>query len=192
MFCQKCGSYMNPDDSKCMDCGWSPKDNNSEINTKEEIINAQQPLAPSQSPSKNYFNNQSSQTNPTVSAKNKTELGNSNVQLYDRKYYRNEKNIGLSVLGFFFPIIGFTLFFAWRNDYDKKAKSPIIGAFVGIVLKLLLSILITFSIAATGIHLIEKMSNQPEIQSPTYNEYYDSYEEEETTSGSLLDMYDFG
>ena len=49
-------------------------------------------------------------------------------------------NIGWGVLGAFFPIVGIILFFVWKNTKPKTAKVSIIGAAIGIVLRLIINI----------------------------------------------------
>lgn len=41
-------------------------------------------------------------------------------------------NIGWGILGAFFPIVGFILFFVWRNTKPQSARVSLIGAVIGL------------------------------------------------------------
>ena len=47
-------------------------------------------------------------------------------------------NAGLSVLSFFFPIVGLILFLVWQNSMPKRAKSCARGAILGVVVDVII------------------------------------------------------
>lgn len=47
-------------------------------------------------------------------------------------------SFGWGVLGFFFPLIGFILFFVWMNSKPLSGKKALIGAIIGVVCYILL------------------------------------------------------
>jgi hypothetical protein len=46
-------------------------------------------------------------------------------------------SIGWAILGFLIPLVGFILFFVWRNTKPQSAKMSLIGACVGLCLGIL-------------------------------------------------------
>ena len=44
---------------------------------------------------------------------------------------KDEKSMGMSVLGFFFPLIGLILYLVWKDKTPLKAKSAGKGASIG-------------------------------------------------------------
>ncbi len=50
-------------------------------------------------------------------------------------------SIGWGFLGFFFPLIGFILFLAWRKDAPKNSKMAIKGAIIGVLLSVCMIVL---------------------------------------------------
>lgn len=45
-------------------------------------------------------------------------------------------SIGWSILGFFLPLVGLILFFAWKAKKPNCAKKALVGAIIGIVLNI--------------------------------------------------------
>jgi len=63
----------------------------------------------------------------------------------------NKWNIGFSILGFFFPIVGFILYLVYRESDPRKAKSAGVGALIGFALKSVGAIIsAVFSAVAAG------------------------------------------
>jgi len=50
-------------------------------------------------------------------------------------------NAGWSVLGFFFPIIGFILYLIWKDQQPMNAKSAGKGALIGVVVSVIFGII---------------------------------------------------
>lgn len=50
-------------------------------------------------------------------------------------------SFGWSVLGFFFPLVGFILWLVWKKDQPAKAKKAGVGALVGVIVNIVFSIL---------------------------------------------------
>ena len=46
-------------------------------------------------------------------------------------------SIGGGILGFFIPLVGFILFFVWRNTKPQNARVSLIGAVIGLCLGIL-------------------------------------------------------
>ena len=59
-------------------------------------------------------------------------------------YYNNRQqeydsgSIGWTVLGFFIPIVGFILYFVWKNNKPCCAKMSLIGGVIGFILNCIL------------------------------------------------------
>ena len=58
----------------------------------------------------------------------------------------DEPSTGINVLCFFIPVIGLTLYFAWKSMYPKKAKSALKVALIGFLTWTVLSVVLRLSI----------------------------------------------
>lgn len=58
----------------------------------------------------------------------------------------DEPSTGINVLCFFIPLIGLTLYFAWKSMYPKKAKSALKVALLGFLIWTVLSVVLRLSI----------------------------------------------
>lgn len=58
----------------------------------------------------------------------------------------DEPSTGINVLCFFIPIIGLTLYFAWKSMYPKKAKAALKVALIGFLTWTVLSVVLRLSI----------------------------------------------
>lgn len=58
----------------------------------------------------------------------------------------DEPSTGINVLCFFIPIIGLTLYFAWKSMYPKKAKAALKVALLGFLIWTVLSVVLRLSI----------------------------------------------
>ena len=58
----------------------------------------------------------------------------------------DEPSTGINVLCFFIPIIGLTLYFAWKSMYPKKAKAALKVAVIGFLVWTVLSVVLRLSI----------------------------------------------
>lgn len=54
----------------------------------------------------------------------------------------NSNNIGWSILCFFIPIVGLILYLVWKETSPAKAKAAGVGALVGFVVPILLSLIV--------------------------------------------------
>lgn len=63
---------------------------------------------------------------------------------------KNDKAGAWWLLGLFFPLIGIILFFVWKKETPKKAKSCLIGSIVSVGLSVILGILISIFVIAAG------------------------------------------
>lgn len=50
-------------------------------------------------------------------------------------------SIGYAILGFFIPIVGFVLFFAWKKQRPKTAKTLLIAGIIGFIVNVILLII---------------------------------------------------
>ncbi len=57
-------------------------------------------------------------------------------------------SFGWAVLGFFLPLVGLILYLVWRNTKPQSAKKAGIGALVGFVVNIVLSIVFSSAITA--------------------------------------------
>ena len=118
MYCKNCGSQV-PDRARfCSNCGESliEDDFKSEDSFTEE--------------SNHYGRYYQNETNYSTSN-------------YEHEHYVGEErrgdcvceddksSVGFGILSFFIPLIGFILFFVWKKQKPRKAKSCLIGAAIG-------------------------------------------------------------
>lgn len=110
--CNKCNHQASDDAKFCPVCG----------NSFEEKINENQNNSTDTSSSNySYYNFDAMSTPPVQESEDKS-------------------SVGFGILCFFFPIVGLILFLVWKNDYPKKAKSCGIGALIGVIANIVLSI----------------------------------------------------
>ena len=69
----------------------------------------------------------------------------------------DEPSTGINVLCFFIPIIGLTLYFAWKSMYPKKAKSALKVALLGFLIWTVLSVVLRLSIDLIVYWMISNM-----------------------------------
>jgi membrane protein len=69
----------------------------------------------------------------------------------------DEPSTGINVLCFFIPIIGLTLYFAWKSMYPKKAKSALKVAVIGFLVWTVLSVVLRLSIEFIVYWMISNM-----------------------------------
>lgn len=50
----------------------------------------------------------------------------------------SNKEIALFLLGFLLPIVGFVLYFVWRKNNARPAKMVVRGAWVGLIIALII------------------------------------------------------
>ena len=76
------------------------------------------------------------------------------VQTYQRE--EDKPNFGFAVLSFFFPLIGLILFLCWNTSYPLKAKSCGMGALIGFLTGIVLSVVIVVIAFVTLGNLIDE------------------------------------
>ena len=69
----------------------------------------------------------------------------------------DEPSTGINVLCFFIPIIGLTLYFAWKSMYPKKAKAALKVAVIGFLVWTVLSVVLRLSIEFIVYWMISNM-----------------------------------
>ena len=67
-----------------------------------------------------------------------------NQNIYGPNSEQKKGNVLFLVLSFFFPIIGFILFFVWMNSNKENAKMALVGSIIGFFVGVISSIAITF------------------------------------------------
>lgn len=71
---------------------------------------------------------------PTQSQNSSSYRGdNYHNQTYNPKGSEDRASIGLNILSFFIPIVGFVLYFQWKQNTPQKAQSILISAIVGFI-----------------------------------------------------------
>ena len=83
---------------------------------------------------------------------------------------------GWGVLGFFFPLVGLILFLVWLKDKKKAAKAAGIGALIGFVLNVLVTVL-----AFTGVISIFTLAGEPVIDVKTNTNKVEKKKDDKTT-----------
>ena len=69
----------------------------------------------------------------------------------------DEPSTGINVLCFFIPVIGLTLYFAWKNIYPKKSKVALKVAVIGFLVWTVLSVVLRLSIEFIVYWMISNM-----------------------------------
>lgn len=83
---------------------------------------------------------------------------------------KDEPNIGFAILSFFVPIAGIVLYFVWRNEFPKKAKSCLKG-FVG---SIVLYVVIFCCMISMFIGMASSTyGNRDYYNDQNYDDYYD-------------------
>lgn len=83
---------------------------------------------------------------------------------------------GWGVLGFFFPLVGLILFLVWLKDKKKAAKAAGIGALIGFILNVIVTVL-----AFTGVISIFTLSGEPVIDVKTNTNTVEKKKDDKTT-----------
>lgn len=102
---------------------------------------------------------------------NSNFCNNCGMRFDDRQNFNDtddSSSIGFAILGFFIPIVGLILFLVYESKRPKRAKSAGIGALIGFITKIVISIVcvILYIVFATSIfgNIAGKMeSNIPAI-----------------------------
>lgn len=76
-----------------------------------------------ESPTKHYYN---------------VEHNNNDIR---EQYTKDELNVALGILAFFIPLLGFILYFVWKNDTPKRANKIGIISLVGFIFNFIVIIL---------------------------------------------------
>jgi len=77
---------------------------------------------------------------------NENTIRNATVENTTNTNELDEPSTGINVLCFFIPVIGLTLYFAWKSMYPKKAKAALKVALIGFLTWTVLSVVLKLSI----------------------------------------------
>lgn len=66
------------------------------------------------------------------------------VKVKDEINTEDKPNTGLNILSLFFPIIGIILYFTWKNQTTKRAKSILTYALIGWAIGIFFNIITAF------------------------------------------------
>lgn len=61
----------------------------------------------------------------------------------DENNINDKPNVGLNILSLFIPLVGLILYFSWKNNMPKKAKSILTFSLIGWGINIVLNILVT-------------------------------------------------
>ena len=64
------------------------------------------------------------------------------VKVKKEENIEDKPSVGLNILSLFFPIVGLILYFTWKNQTPKKAKSVLTYCLIGWGIGILLNILV--------------------------------------------------
>lgn len=126
MFCPHCGAKADDGALFCSSCG-------SPIQAPETRSN------PEPNPQTGYQQSGSYQPSPYYQ-NNQNYAGGQNAY-GNQPAEPDAPNAGFAILGFFIPIVGIILYFAFRDATPLKAKSCLKGALVAIICSVVISIL---------------------------------------------------
>lgn len=129
MYCRNCGQELNENDRVCPACGTPVSNVKEEQKTNSYKENAQG--APHNGPQTYEYNSGKTSDHQTY-----------NYSGPDYQPSEDSGSAGWGFLGCCFPLVGFILFLVWKDDKPKSAKSAGIGAIIGVVLFLLLTVIL--------------------------------------------------
>lgn len=66
------------------------------------------------------------------------------VKVKEENNIEDKPNTGLNILSLFFPIVGIILYFAWKNQTPKRAKSILTYCLIGWGIRIFFNIIIAF------------------------------------------------
>lgn len=112
--CKHCNSQVKDSENFCSVCGSSEFEgaNNNEPTSNNNYNNS--------APNSDFYNGSNQGSNQP----NQNDTG----------------SFGWAVLGFFIPLVGLILFIVWKNTQPRNAKKSLIGAIVGFVFNIIISI----------------------------------------------------
>ena len=64
------------------------------------------------------------------------------VKVKKEKNIEDKPSVGLNILSLFFPIVGLILYFTWKNQTPKKAKSVLTYCLIGWGIEIFFNIII--------------------------------------------------
>lgn len=99
--------------------------------------------------------------------------------------------IGWGFLGFFIPLVGIILFFAWKNDKPKGSKAAGIGALISIVLSILVYAILFFVIGIGALSFSSIGTPDYTGTSTTTNSESNTTNEKIYTIGDKFEVYQY-
>lgn len=123
MQCKRCGANLNEGTNYCSVCG--------EFNPINPITNQ---------PSNNGYSFQQQMNNGQQYGQqqyNNQQYGQQFVPYNPNQSY-DSGSIGWGILGFLIPIVGWILFFVWKNTKPQSAKVAGIGGVIGFVVNFII------------------------------------------------------
>lgn len=131
MYCRNCGQELNDNDRICPACGTPVDKSNAAAEEHKESYRETAQGAP--------------HTGPQTYAYNADKSANQQTYNYSGPDYQSSADSGSAGWGFLgccFPLVGLILFLVWKDDKPKSAKSAGIGAIIGVVLFIALTVLL--------------------------------------------------
>lgn len=136
MFCNQCGSEVEPGATFCNNCGAA-------VENQQDVNSSAQGSYDAQSSSQGSY---------------QQPAGGGYQQPYTTAPKpQDASSMGFAVLCFFFPVVGLVLWLVWKNDYPLKAKSCGKGALIGVILSVVGWII--YAIAIIGLGLISTVGS---------------------------------
>ncbi len=130
MFCQYCGKPLAEDAAFCCACGKATVSAEAPTETPvEPTPAAQQPVTPPQ-----YT---AMPMQPPVQPQQPPYPP---YQPYPPAKPYDNGSFGWAVLGFFVPLVGLILFLLWKDDKPRSAKRAGLGALVGFIVNILVTV----------------------------------------------------
>lgn len=135
-FCTSCGSPLDEGVKFCTNCGAAVEEAAPAVAPEAAPAPAQESLPPFEQQPQQAPSYQQPQQAPGYQQPSPqptfAPAGDAQAAPVDTG------NIGWGILGFFIPLVGFILFFVWRNTKPQSARVSLIGAVIGLCLGILL------------------------------------------------------
>ena len=147
-FCKNCGSPVQPGMNACQRCGApvdqvQPVDENKPMAQPPGMLRQYYGDSNTAQPAQQPMGQPVQQPMPQQQMYNQQPMGAPmGQQMYNQPMPQANVNdsgsIGWGILGFLIPLIGFILYFVWKNTKPKSAKVAGIGGLIGFCLNMVL------------------------------------------------------
>lgn len=142
MHCQVCGAEVPEGTTFCPNCG-SKVDSAQAANAPQQqqyVLQSQQPPAAQPASGQPQYSQPQYQQPQYAQQPPQPQPQYAQPPYQQPQYVNDSGSFGWAVLGFFIPLVGLILYLVWKNEKPLSAKKAGVGALVGFIVSLLLSL----------------------------------------------------